>query len=132
MKHCHMRTSLDPSIGSEDPVQKQPPEVLCKKKFLKNFANFTGKHLRWSLFLESLGWSLWGILRIKTPERPHWCLSGVFTVNFRPATLLKKILQHRCFPVRFAKFLRTPFLKNICKRLLLLVTEICALISSPV
>ena len=30
----------------------------------------------------------------------------------RPATLLKKRLWHRCFPVNFAKFLRTPFLRN--------------------
>ena len=29
-----------------------------------------------------------------------------------PATLLKKRLWHRCFPVNFAKFLRTPFLQN--------------------
>ena len=28
-------------------------------------------------------------------------------------------LQCRCFPVKLAKFLRTPILKNICKRLLL-------------
>ena len=27
-----------------------------------------------------------------------------------PATLLKKRLWHRCFPVNFAKFLRTPFI----------------------
>ena len=27
----------------------------------------------------------------------------------RPATLLKKRLRHRCFPVNFAKFLSTPF-----------------------
>ena len=26
-----------------------------------------------------------------------------------PATLLKKRLWHRCFPVNFVKFLRTPF-----------------------
>ena len=31
-------------------VQKQPPEVFFKKGVLKNFANFTGKHLCWSLF----------------------------------------------------------------------------------
>ena len=31
----------------------------------------------------------------------------------RPATLLKKRLQHSCFPVKFAKFLRAPFLQNI-------------------
>ena len=32
-----------------------------------------------------------------------------FTSCLRPATLLKKRLEHRCFPVNFAKFLRTPF-----------------------
>ena len=32
--------------------------------------------------------------------------------SLRPATLLKKRLFHRCFPVNFAKFLRTPFLQN--------------------
>ena len=32
-------------------LQKQLPQVLCKKKvILKNFANFTEKHLCWSLF----------------------------------------------------------------------------------
>ena len=30
--------------------QKQPPKVFYKKGALKNFANFTGKHLCWSLF----------------------------------------------------------------------------------
>ena len=33
------------------------------------------------------------------------------SIKFR-ATLLKKRLWRRCFPVNFAKFLRTPFLKN--------------------
>ena len=28
---------------------KQPPELFCKKSFFKSFANFTGKHLCWSL-----------------------------------------------------------------------------------
>ena len=36
-----------------------------------------------------------------------------------PETLLKKKLKHRCFPVNFAKFLRTPFLQNMSGRLLL-------------
>ena len=36
----------------------------------------------------------------------------------RPATLLKKRLWHRCFPVNFVKFLRTPFLQNTSGRLL--------------
>ena len=37
----------------------------------------------------------------------------------RPAALLKKRLWERCFPVNFAKFLRTPFLQNTSGRLLL-------------
>ena len=36
-----------------------------------------------------------------------------------PATLLKKRLWQRCFPVNFGKFLRTPFLQNTSGRLLL-------------
>ena len=32
--------------------------------------------------------------------------------SFMPANLLKKRLWHRCFPVNFAKFLRTSFLQN--------------------
>ena len=39
----------------------------------------------------------------------HLCW-GLFT---------KKRLQHRCFPVNMAKFLRASILKNICKWLLL-------------
>ena len=60
-----------------------------KKGVLKNFTNF----LCWSLFLTNL-----------------WA--------FRPATLFKKI-QNRCLPEKFAKFLRTPILKNISEQLLL-------------
>ena len=37
----------------------------------------------------------------------------------RPETLFKKRLRYRCFPVNFAKFLRTPFLQNTSGRLLL-------------
>ena len=35
-------------------AQKQPPGIFCKKGFLKNFANFTGKDLYWCLFLIKL------------------------------------------------------------------------------
>ena len=41
------------------------------------------------------------------------------TLCLRPATLLKKRLWHRCFPVKFAKFLRTAFLQNTSGRILL-------------
>ena len=51
-------------------------QMFFKIDVLKNFANFTGKHQCWSLFL----------------------------VNF-----IKKRLQHKCFPVKYANFLRTTF-----------------------
>ena len=35
----------------------------------------------------------------------------------------EKILWRRCFPVNFAKFLRTPFLQNNSGRLLLSITD---------
>ena len=40
-----------------------------------------------------------------------------------PVTLLKKSLRHRCFPEKFAKFLRTPFLQNTSGRLLLKIAS---------
>ena len=39
-------------------------------------------------------------------------IAGLETCDF-----IKKGLQHSCFPVNIAKFLRTPILKNICERL---------------
>ena len=39
--------------------------------------------------------------------------------SLRPATLLKKILWRSSFPENFAKFLKTPFLRNTSGRLLL-------------
>ena len=65
------------------------------KGVLRNFARFTGKHLCQDLFFDKVS-GLW------------------------PATLLKRRLWHRCFPVNFTKFLRTPFLQNTYGRLLLL------------
>ena len=65
-----------------------------RKGVLRNFAKFTGKHLCQRLFFNKVA-------------------------GLRPATLLKKSLWHMCFPVNFAKFLRTPFLQNTSGRLLL-------------
>ena len=59
-------------------------EVFCEKGVLRNFAKFTGKHLCHSLFFNKV-------------------------TGLRPATLSKKRLWHRCFPVNFAKFLWTLF-----------------------
>ena len=43
---------------------------------------------------------------------------GVSLVKF-VKNFIKKRLQHRCFPAKFAKFLRTPISKDIYERLLL-------------
>ena len=44
--------------------------------------------------------------------------------SLRPATLLKKRLWHRCFPVKIWKFLRTLFLQYTSGRLLLLMVPL--------
>ena len=67
-----------------------------RKVVLRNFAEFTGKHRRQSLFFNKVA-------------------------DLRPATLFKKRLWHRCFPVNSTKFLWTPFLQNSSGRLLLFV-----------
>ena len=44
--------------------------------------------------------------------------SFFFNKGQRPATVLKKRLWRKCFPVNFAKFLKTPFLQNTSEWLL--------------
>ena len=74
-------------------TKKQPPEMFYKKVVLKNFAIFAGKHLCWNLFL------------IKFHA-------------YRPATFLKRD-SSTGVSVNIERFLRTPILKNMYKRLLL-------------
>ena len=64
-----------------------------RKDVLRNLTKFTEKHLCQSLFLMKL------------------------------QAFIKKRLRHRCFPVSFAKFLRTPFLQNPSGRLLLHIAQ---------
>ena len=58
---------------------------------------------------------------VNEPPPEGYLHSGFTDLNegLRPATLFKKRLWHRCFPVNFVKFLRTPILKNTSGRLLL-------------
>ena len=65
-----------------------------KKDVLKKFTNFTGKHLCQSLCFNKLA-------------------------SLRPTSWLKKRLWHRCFPINFVKFSRTPILENTSGRLFL-------------
>ena len=71
------------------------PKIFCKKVVLRNFTKFIGKRLcRQSLYFNKVA-------------------------GLRPATLLKKRLWHRCFAVKFAKFLRTSFVTEHLRWLLL-------------
>ena len=66
-------------------------------KCSKNFPNFTGEHLCWSLFKKVAGLKLCNIVKTR--------------------------LQHRCFPVKFAKSLRTPlFTEHLWWRLLVIIS----------
>ena len=56
--------------------------MFCEIDVLKNFTKFKGKYLCRNFFLDTIA-------------------------DLLPATLVKKRLQHMCFPVNIAKFLRT-------------------------
>ena len=71
-----------------------------KKDFRRNFTKFTGKHPCQGLFFNKVA-------------------------GLKPASLLKKRLWHRCFPVNFAKFLKTFYLQNTSGRLLLCFKNVC-------
>ena len=59
--------------------------------------------------------NLGSVVYSRTNDALTFSLSNCFQVcNF-----IKKRLQHRCFPVNIAKFLKTPNLKNIWERLLM-------------
>ena len=47
-----------------------------------------------------------------------------WSCRLKPATLFKKRLWHKCFPVKFTKFLGTPFLQNTSGRLLMFQQKI--------
>ena len=55
-----------------------------------------------------------GVLRNFAKIQENTCARASFLITLQvSATLLKKRLWHRCFPVNFAKFLRHLFSKNI-------------------
>ena len=60
-----------------------------------------------------------GALRKFTRKYLHQGLYFNKVADLRPATLLENRLWHRCFPVKFAKFLRTAFLTEPLQWLLL-------------
>ena len=81
-------------------IKQSSDSCYMQKGVLRNLTQFTGQHLCQSLLFNKVA-------------------------GLRPATLLKKRLWHRCFPVNFEKFLRIPFLKNTSGRLFLHIWTRC-------
>ena len=71
-------------------------DVLHKKVILKNFANFMGKYLRWSLFLIKL--QFWGSAALlnKTPTQVLSCE-------------IRKTFKNNCFEDIFQRLLLKMF-----------------------
>ena len=76
--------SAPSSSSSRLLLRSNCPEVFYKKGVLRNFDKFTGKHLCQSLFFNKVA-------------------------GYRPATLLKKRLLYRCFPLNFCKISKNNF-----------------------
>ena len=72
--------------------------MLLEIAVLKNFANLTGKHLCWESVFNKV--------------------AGLQACNF-----VKKRLQHRCYLVKFSKFLRTLF---FTEHLLTVTVSVCS------
>ena len=91
--------SSDPNEFLSLPLQwKQPPEVFYKKSVLKRFINVL--HCRCS----------WKFRKI---HRTTPVLVSLFdkVAGLQVCNFIKKTLQHRCFPVKFVRILKTPILR---------------------
>ena len=87
---------------------------------LKNFVNFTGKHLCWSLFLiKFLTNFIKDTLTLVSSCEIQKNFKNTFSAEHLQWLLLSKELQHKCLPVKFAKFLGISFFTEHLRWLLL-------------
>ena len=102
------------SISSVNVLRK------CAQDLLTSSRDFRDGKIGWQFFF-------CGVLVIKSNRVcGQKQLAEVFyKKSQRPATLLKLRLWRGCFPESFAKSLRTPFLQNTSRRLLLYGTKNC-------
>ena len=94
--NCFQSHKCTWNVTSGDYKDQNRKSRSSQRRFSRNFSKFTGKHLRQSLSFNKVA-------------------------GLKAATLLKQRLWHRCFPMNFVKFLRTPFLQSTSERLLLKV-----------
>ena len=91
------------------------------------YQNFVGDWFTFSVFLA--GMISYRVIHQKPEAVAHKCsvkrllleISKNFTLveKLQASSLLRKRLWHSCFPMNFAKFLRTPFLTEYLRWLLL-------------
>ena len=95
-----------PAFAAPTTYRSNHRNCFIKIGVLENFEEFTGKHLRQSHFSNKVA-------------------------GLRLATLWKRRLWHRCFPVNFVKFSRTPVWKNSSGWLRLSYHHICFNVCFP-
>ena len=92
------------------------PQTAFHRKMIYNFVwIYLGRSSRPEVFCKK------SVLRILQNSQENICVSLIFNkiTGLRPVTLFKKRLWYRCFSVKFVKFLRTPFLTEHFRWLLL-------------
>ena len=94
-------------LNTDDTDQGRIQNSVKHLRCLRGFWKHRSSHRRFSL-------------KIRKIHMKNTCARVFLLRNTK--VLFKTRLQHRWFPVNFAKFLRTPILKKICERLLLPLT----------
>ena len=95
--------------------------LLKRKNLMNDFFDSSVVHLYGCVIIALIRSNLPAVsckkvpLKISQNSRENTCARVSFLIKlqaagYRPATLLKKRIWQRCFPVNFVKFLRTPFL----------------------
>ena len=102
------------NLETEGKISQAVPNFLKHYYFRSNYLRCSVK----KVFLE-----------ISHNSQDNTCARDSFLIKLqaRLATLLKKSLWYRYFPVNFAKFLRTPFSQNTSGRLLLFIRVMAAI-----
>ena len=80
------------SVGKTEIYKSSHQTCSIRKGVLRNFTKFTRKHLYQSLFFN------------KVADLQPWVCSFI-----KKRLHLTFLLHHSCFPMKFSKFLRTPF-----------------------
>ena len=120
MQYSKVSQKMQP-LGNKSMEGSSRSHLFFKIGVLKNFANFTGEHLCWSLFLTKF---FTDVIK-NTPTQVFSCeISKIFKITFfhrtpPVAASVKRDSNTRCLPVEFAKFLRTLFLAEQPRWLLL-------------